>query len=51
MPASDVLIMLGDFNARVGVLKAGEDEWQGIIESMDWMSTMRQVTISFSFVH
>ncbi len=26
VPASDVLIMPGDFNARVGVLKAGEDE-------------------------
>ena len=23
--------MLGDFNARVGVLKDGEEEWQGVI--------------------
>ena len=24
-----VLVMLGDFNARVGVLKPGEEEWGG----------------------
>ena len=28
VPASDVL---GDFNARVGVLKAGNDEWHGVL--------------------
>ena len=31
IPSGDVLIMLGDFNARVGVLKAGEEEWQGVV--------------------
>lgn len=28
---SDVLVMLGDFNARVGVLKPDKEEWQGVV--------------------
>ena len=28
---SDVLVMLGDFNARVGVLKSDKEEWQGVV--------------------
>ena len=32
VPQSDVLVMLGDFNARVGVLKPDdEDEWRGVV--------------------
>ena len=31
VPQSDVLVMLGDLNARVGVLKSGEEEWQGVV--------------------
>ena len=26
-----VLVVLGDFNARVGVLKPGEEEWRGVV--------------------
>ena len=25
------MVMLGDFNARVGVLKPDEEEWQGVL--------------------
>ena len=28
---NDILVMLGDFNARVGVLDRGNDLWQGVI--------------------
>ena len=28
---TNVLVVLGDFNARVGALKPGEEEWQGIV--------------------
>ena len=31
IPQSDILVVLGDFNARVGVLKPGEDSWHGVI--------------------
>ena len=31
IPTTDVLVMLGDFNARVGILESGSDEWQGIL--------------------
>ena len=31
IPQSDILVVLGDFNARVGVLKAGDDSWRGVI--------------------
>lgn len=31
IPQNDVLLLLGDFNARVGVLKLGEEEWQGVV--------------------
>ena len=31
IPESDVLVMLGDFSARVGILEQGCDEWQGIL--------------------
>ena len=31
VPQNDVLVLLGDFNARVGVLKLGEVEWQGVV--------------------
>ena len=27
----DVLMVLSDFNARVGVLKPGEGEWRGVV--------------------
>ena len=27
----DVLVELGDFNARVGVLKPGEEEWRRVL--------------------
>ena len=30
-PQNDVLVLLGDFNARVGVLKLGEEECQGVV--------------------
>ena len=29
---NDVLVMLGDFNSRVGVLDTGNDLWQGVID-------------------
>ena len=31
VPQNDVFMMLGDFNARVGVLKPDEDEWRGFV--------------------
>ena len=32
IPHNDILVMLGDFNARLGVLDtAGKDLWQGVI--------------------
>ena len=31
VPQNDVLVVLGDFNARVGVLKPDEEEWGGIV--------------------
>ena len=31
VPRNDVLVLLGDFNARVGVLKSDEEEWQGVV--------------------
>ena len=31
IPHHDILVMLGDFNARVGVLDTGYDLWQGVI--------------------
>ena len=34
IPHNDILVTLGDFNARVGVLDTGNDLWQGAIGSM-----------------
>ena len=31
IPHNDILVMLGDFNARVGVLDTGNNLWQGVI--------------------
>ena len=31
VPPWDVSVMLGDFNAREGVLKAGESDWEGVL--------------------
>ena len=31
IPQNDILVVVGDFNARVGVLKPGEDSWHGVI--------------------
>lgn len=31
IPQNDVLVMLGDFNARVGVLEQGSDAWQRVL--------------------
>ena len=31
---NDILVVLGDFNARMGVLETGNDLWQGVMESM-----------------
>ena len=31
VPQNDVLVRLDDFNARVGVLKSGEDEWRRVV--------------------
>ena len=31
IPHNDILVMLSDFNARVGVLDTGNDLWQGVI--------------------
>ena len=31
VPQSDTLVVLGDFNARVGVLKSDEEEWPGVV--------------------
>lgn len=31
VPRNDVLVLLGDFNARVGVLKPDEEEWRGVL--------------------
>ena len=31
LPQNDVLVMLGDFNAQVGVLEQGDDAWQGVL--------------------
>ena len=31
IPQNDILVMLSDFNARVGVLDTGNDLWQGVI--------------------
>ena len=31
IPQNGILVVLGDFNARVGVLKPGEDSWHGVI--------------------
>ena len=30
IPQSDVLLLLGDFNARVGSAGIGEDLWRGV---------------------
>ena len=27
----DVLVVLGDFNAKMGLLKPGEEEWRGVV--------------------
>ena len=32
IPQNGILVVLGDFNARVGVLKPREDSWHGVIE-------------------
>ena len=31
IPHNDILVMLGDFNARVGVLDTGNNLWQGVV--------------------
>ena len=31
IPRNDILVMLGDFNARVGMLDTGNNLWQGVI--------------------
>ncbi len=31
VPKDDVLVLLGDFNARVGMLKPNEEEWRGVL--------------------
>ena len=31
VPRGDVLVLLGDFNARVGVLGQDEEEWRGVV--------------------
>ena len=31
VPPNDVLLVLGDLNARVGVLKPGDVTWRGMI--------------------
>ena len=31
IPHHDIFVMLGDFNARVGVLDTGNNLWQGVI--------------------
>ena len=30
IPHNDILVMLGDFNVKVGVLDTGNDLWQGV---------------------
>ena len=36
VPASDVMVMLGDFDARVGQREVDSDLWQGTWEFMAW---------------
>ena len=31
VPTGDVLVVLGNFNARVGVLKPAEEQWQRVL--------------------
>ena len=31
IPHNNILVLLGDFNARVGVLDTGNDLWQGVL--------------------
>ena len=31
IPHNDILVMLGDFNTRVGVLDTGNDLWQDVL--------------------
>jgi len=36
VPSQDVLVILGDLTARVGVLREGEKDWGGVLRRHVW---------------
>ena len=57
VPQNDALLPLGDFNAKVGVLKQGDQMWHGTVgrhgldernaagEEFLWFCTLNQLTV------